>query len=372
MELDENNPAQPLFTVSEFLDAVNYVLKHDKALVRGEVTDFKKGKWISFSLKDKDDNSLLKCVMGAWLYNQIGVQIEDGMEIKISGSPSINKAYGSFGFWVETIEPLGEGSLKKAYELLVKKLREEGLFTRKRELPEFIERIGVISSKHGVVIHDFKQNLDKRGYKIIFKDARVEGADAVGQIVEAIHELQNKKYNLDILVIIRGGGSLESMQAFNNEAVARAIFASNIPIIAGIGHDVDVPIASLVADREESTPTGAAHAVNESWNRLESLLPIYERNTLAYLDMSRIKESVTGLGKVISAQFSQMLEDAQTELKRCAQLVTLLDPARNLRLGYSIVRSGGKVLKSVKQAKLGAELNIELGDGEIISKVIKI
>lgn len=369
MEINPNSPENPVFSVSEFLDAVNYVLKHDKALVKGEVTDFKKGKWISFSLKDKADNAILKCVLGEWQYRQIGVLLEDGMEIKISGSPSINKSYGSFGFWVETIEPLGEGSLKKAYELLVKKLREEGVFSRKRELPEFIERIGVVSSKHGVVIHDFQQNLDKRGYQIFFKDARVEGAEAVGQIVAAVKEFQNKKYNLDVLVIIRGGGSLESLQAFNNEAVARAIFASSVPVIAGIGHDVDVPIASLVADREESTPTGAAHAVNESWGRLESFLPLYERNVLAYLDVSKYKETVIGLGKIIQVQFAQMLEDLKTELKRCAQLVTLLDPARNLRLGYSIVRSNGKVLKSIKQVKSGAELSTEVSDGVIISEV---
>ena len=274
-----------ILTVSQFLDAVNLVLKSGKVQVRGEVTDFKQGKWISFSLKDIEDGSILKCVLGTWQYSKIGVPLQDGMEVKISGNPSVSKAYGTFSFWPDSIEPLGEGSLKKAYELLLKQLRAEGLFDRKRQIPEFIKNIGVISSQHGVVIHDFRQNLDKRGYYIHFCDARVEGAQAAENIIAAIQWFNVRRPELDVLVIIRGGGSLESMQAFNNEAVARAIFASKIPVIAGIGHDVDVPIASLVADLEESTPTGAAHAVNASWARLQNIR-LLEQNIVSEFEGS--------------------------------------------------------------------------------------
>jgi len=384
-----------VYTVSEFLDAVNFVLKADKAQVRGEVTDFKKGKWISFTLKDKDDNSILKCVLGEWQYRQIGVMLQDGMEVKIKGAPSVSKAYGSFGFWVEAIEPLGEGSLKKAYELLLKQLKSEGLFERKRPIPEFIKNIGVISSKHGVVIHDFRQNLDKRGYKMYFKDSRVEGADAPPQIISALEYFNNVKLELDVIVIIRGGGSLESMQAFNNEAVVRAIFASRVPVIAGIGHDVDVPIASLVADLEESTPTGTAQAINTSWQRLQSvglleqniisefegLLALTKSKTrIMFGDIVSLAEKIISKVRILEQKIIYYTErlgndiiSTKNQLRRLLRSIEFANPERNLKLGYSIVRNNrGEVLKSVKGLSRDEELVTQLGDGTVISTVNKI
>lgn len=389
-EIASGNEA--VYSVSQFLDAVNFILKADKAHVRGEVTDFKQGKWISFSLKDKDDGSILKCVLGAWQYGNIGVPLQDGMEIKVQGVPSISKAYGSFGFWVEGIEPLGEGSLKKAYELLLKQLEKEGLFARKRPIPEFIKNIGVISSQHGVVIHDFRQNLDNRGYKLYFHDARVEGVQAVEHIVRAIQWFNAHMPDLDVLVIIRGGGSLESMQAFNNEAVARAIFASKIPIIAGIGHDVDVPIASLVADLEESTPTGAAQAINASWMRLQNMELIEQaiisefegmlalaksRARIVFSDIFSAGKSVISKVNILEQKIvffvsvlAGELRTAQHRMSRIAQTIEFANPQRNLRLGYSIVRNDrGKVITSVHDASPGDTLMLQVRDGSITTSV---
>ncbi|MBI3631874.1 MAG: exodeoxyribonuclease VII large subunit, partial [Candidatus Vogelbacteria bacterium] len=165
MDLEKNN--EMVLTVSQFLDSVNFVLASGRPNIVGEISEFKiSNKWVSFSLLDREEKAILKCVMGIWDFKRVGIEIEDGMEVKISGTPRITKSYGSFSLWVDRIEPVGEGSLKKVYQLLLKKLELEGLFARKRELKSFVSNIGVISSRDGVVIHDFLNNLKPLDLKI--------------------------------------------------------------------------------------------------------------------------------------------------------------------------------------------------------------
>ncbi|MDP3988947.1 MAG: exodeoxyribonuclease VII large subunit [bacterium] len=260
------------FTVSEYLDLLNTFLRRELVRVVGEIVEYKPGaRWVGFTIKDKKDDSIMKCVVSAWEFKRIGVRIDVGMEVKVTGAPSISKKYSSFGFWAKHIEPIGEGALRQAYELLFKQLKEEGLFERKRSLPLFTKRIGVVSSREGVVIHDFMNNLKPLGFEIVFVDSRVEGEHAPLQLISAIQLLESK--NPDVIILIRGGGSLESMQAFNNEGVCRAIYACAVPVLVGIGHDVDVPIACLVADVSASTPTAVAHSINETWAPLIEGLP---------------------------------------------------------------------------------------------------
>jgi exodeoxyribonuclease VII large subunit len=276
MNLDSKK-GELVLTVGQFLDSVNYLLSTGRPLVSGEISELKiTDKWASFSLQDKEERAILKCVMGIWEFRRIGLELEDGMEVKVGGTPRLTKSYGSFALWVTSIEPVGEGSLKKAYQLLLKKLELEGLFARKRELSEYITNVGVISSKDGVVIHDFLKNLKPLNIKINFLNTRVEGKDAVEQLTNAVGWFNKKMPDLDAIVIIRGGGSLESMQAFNNEIVCREIFASKIPVITGIGHDVDVPIACMVADVSVSTPTAVANLINSTWDSLVFNLPSLE------------------------------------------------------------------------------------------------
>lgn len=404
-------------TVSEFLDDINESLRIQKNFVAGEVTDFKAHeKWVSFSLKDKEDNSILRCFLSVWTYRKAGVLIEDGMEIKVGGYSRIYKLAGTFSFNVETIEPLGEGSLKKAYLLLLKKLELEGLFGRKRPLPGFIKNIGVISSKDGVVIHDFCKNLKSFGYKIKFFNSRVEGAEAVSGIISGLKYFNNKNVDLDVIVIMRGGGSLESMQAFNNEQVCREIFASKIPVLCGIGHEVDVPISCLVADLYVSTPTATAYTINESWGELISGLPLYERRILS--DFSHILRdkimSLPNIERNILSQFNFVLLNTKrnagflsgkifsgfkqvflkfnllsdkvtknsirtiegailkinTSIQKFEKILIIADPERNLRLGYSIVfNKRGKVIKNVDDLSVGETLTTKLGRGELETEV---
>jgi exodeoxyribonuclease VII large subunit len=196
------------------------------------------------------------------------------MRVQVEGYGKIAPKSGNFGFWVSSIQPVGEGALKRAYELLVKKFTEEGLFVRKRELPSFIEHIGVISSRNGVVIQDLRRNLDPLGIRIDFLHSGVEGADSAADILRAIEHFSHAEHPPQVLVLIRGGGSLESLQGFNNEAVCRALYAAPMPVLVGIGHDVDAPIATMVADWSASTPTAVAHVINESWAPITKRVPL--------------------------------------------------------------------------------------------------
>jgi len=192
------------------------------------------------------------------------LDIELGMEIIVDGMPSIYAPSGRFNFQVNTIELVGEGALKLAYDKLKKKLEDEGLFgiARKKEIPELVQKIGLITSETGAVIHDFLNNIGKYGFQIKFFNSRVEGQLATADLLKGIKYFENQ--DIDVLVIIRGGGSLESLQAFNNEVLVRRIAEFEKPVICGIGHDKDVPLCALVADLLVSTPTAVTTVLNKS------------------------------------------------------------------------------------------------------------
>lgn len=362
----------PVFSVSEFLDFVNELFKAREFFVVGEVTGAKPHPTgFYFSLKDKD-GSLMDCYMSPYAYRGLGLPVEDGMEVKVGGSPSIYKAKGRFSFRVETLELAGEGSLKKAYELLKKQLQAEGLFDRKRTLGEFPEQIGIITSRTGAVIDDFRKNLAKAGLKLYLKDTRVEGAQAVDGLLKAIKYFNEEMPDLDALVIIRGGGSLEDLQAFNNELVARAIFGSKIPTICAIGHDKDTPIASLVADygTNISTPTAAANLLSQSWNNAKSQLP-YRQKQLWNFAEQFLKLPETWLQKMIQSLriTAGWLETAAKLTKQAQQVLVLGNPERNLKLGYSILRAeGGGLIRSPKDAPRGTKFEAKTAEGEFWAK----
>ncbi|HEY4514679.1 MAG TPA: exodeoxyribonuclease VII large subunit [Candidatus Paceibacterota bacterium] len=387
-----------VLSVSEYIERLNIALGAEAGYVEGEVIGFKASpQWVFFSLKDAEvsgGGAVLSCGLLAHEFRRMGVQVEDGMRVKIFGNPRITPKSGRFGMWVKSIEPVGEGSLKKAYDLLVKKLKDEGLFTRKRELPEFITRIAVISSREGVVIQDLRKNLRRLNLRISFMHTPVEGATAVSGILRALEYFTKNASKYDVLVVIRGGGLLESMQAFNNEEVARALYACPIPVIAGIGHDVDVPIAALVADAMASTPTGVAHIINETWSALTNELPMITRDILdaqniaiyRYVQsLSMYTQKIAGYFQNIFRSFDNLaskfarsvdrlgeyLRLTKTRVISIENMLKLADPARNLRLGYSITRSSvGKVLRSKKDAKIGDTITTRLADGELDSKII--
>lgn len=408
-----------VFSVSEFLDYWNQVFAIREARVLGEVTGAQvHPSGFYFSLKDKIDGSVLNCYMSPWKYKGLGFVLEDGMEVRVFGLPNIYKPKGKFSFVTQEIELAGEGTLKKAYELLKKKLDEEGFYARKRAIPEFIQNIAVITSRTGAVIDDFRKNLDALGFKVFLYDARVEGAKAVQDVMGGIRFFQRFRQPLDVLVVIRGGGSLEDLQAFNDERVVREIFASRIPTICGIGHDRDVPIACLVSDVATSTPTAAAVLINHSWERARGellayehgifhsfqsvilgerfrlrdlsgrLFGFFERLLMRYFILSQklmdqvnffisknegVFIDIRRLLDLLFDVFSRNIAYVFTALTAFESVLKEADPQRNLRLGYSILTTKmGKVVRGSHDVKEGEIVFTKFYHGSMISKVEEV
>ncbi|MFZ2975918.1 MAG: exodeoxyribonuclease VII large subunit [Candidatus Moraniibacteriota bacterium] len=456
-----------IYTVSNYLDSLNSKLSQAGAAIKGEVSSISiRNGHAYFAIKDKSDESLLNCFMWARNYEMSGIDLVEGMEVIIHGIPEVYKPYGKLSFKTSVIELVGEGALKKAYEALKKKLEVEGLFAeeRKKLIPDFPHKVGLITSRDGAVIGDFNTNIGNFGYEIIFMDSRVEGAAAISDLINAVDYFEDK--DIDVLVIIRGGGSLESLQAFNNEMLIRKVADLKMPVICGIGHDKDMPLLSYVADKAVSTPTAVAQVLNKSWERALDRLDSYEKsiinqyetivrdsrdkienasntikefyqetfrnferyeqvikNNLITVDYSikREKKMLERTGEILRYHFGnnvgetkRMLDNFGNELysqhllKNIGHSLKLnigklgefgenftkkfivslngiikkLDdfekdlnsnnPERQLKLGYSIIRVNGKIVKSISQVNKGDELISKLSDGEVYSKAEKI
>jgi len=410
-EIKINEP----YTISGYLNFLNAEFKRFKARVRGEVSslDLRDG-YLFFSLKDKDDESVLSCFMWRRNYELCGISLEVGMEVIVDGLPEIYAPSGRFNFKVYAVELVGEGALKKAYDKLKQKLEKEGLFSleKKKPIPEFPQRVGLITSETGAVIHDFLNNLGKYGYQISFVNSRVEGQIAVQSLISAIRYFGEKE--IDVLVIIRGGGSLESLQAFNNEALVRMIADFRTPIICGIGHDKDVPLASLAADKAVSTPTAVTALLNRSWEKAihevlvlekdliykyQSMLEAIARRIESFSDkllrffsvifqifgtlrraienslsdivyeLKDARKTLSLLSKSLLDNLARGLENQSKMLEDVERQLRVFNPIRQLALGYSIVSVAGKVVKIVKQVNRGENLDIRVSDGTIQSTI---
>jgi exodeoxyribonuclease VII large subunit len=349
---------------------------------------------VYFSLKDEKADSVIDCVVWKSQYDILGIRLEAGMRIVAVGHADVYAPTGKLSFKARAIELTGEGILKKRYEELKKKLAAEGIFAeeRKRRVPEYPQRIGIITSRNGAVIHDILNNLGRFGFKVLLADARVEGPEAVGSLLAAIRTFRG--IPIDVLVIARGGGSMEALQAFDNELLVREIAAFPVPVIAGIGHHQDVPLAALAADFHASTPTAVANLLNRSWteasfhlgNSSDRILGTY-RNILASA-IGRLDPAsyVRNLGRIcdkakgairnweteIVGNFEKKIVGAKDNLKTLERIIGANDPARNLRLGYSIMRKEGKVVRSVRKLEIADSFDLQLADGIIEGEVKKI
>lgn len=276
-------------SIGRYFDRVNAGLRKFDVRVIGEVseiTDYAgERSYLFFKIKGEDERGetcVLNCFM--WRRNYVvgGIKLEVGMEIIVSGYSNIHKPSGRFSFQAETIEPAGEGLLKKAYEELKTKLTKEGLFApeHKRPLPQFPQKIGFITSKDGAAIGDFQVNLGRYGFKIKFVDSRVEGQQAIHDLLAAVRTL--RKQDIEVLVIARGGGSLEALLPFNNETLVREVANFPVPVLAGIGHEKDISLVCLAADLMVSTPSIAAQTLNSSWQQANELVRTSEYKILAH------------------------------------------------------------------------------------------
>ncbi|MCL4405054.1 exodeoxyribonuclease VII large subunit [Patescibacteria group bacterium] len=370
----ESGSAEKIFRVGEYIELLNVFLEREEVKITGEVSELKRAAsgHVYFSIKDGDGESVLNAIIWSRNYDLCGVKLEIGMEVVLAGHPHIYPQRGTLSFIADTVELVGEGALKRAYDELKNRLEKEGVFdvARKRPIPKFAQRIGVITSREGAVIHDFENNLGKFGFKILFVDSRVEGQAAVKDLLAAIKTMRNQ--DIEVLVMIRGGGSLESLQAFNNENLVREITNFPVPVIAGIGHDKDVPLLALAADQMVSTPTAAANLLNQSWEEAYTMI-----HQLTYI-LSSIGEKIESIRNEMDAAWnsavertSQTIKILKERLDLYARSAKLNDPTRQLQLGYSITRHDGKIVHSERGIGIGDVLDTELSDGTIISKVTK-
>ena len=391
--------SQEIISVSQYLDKLNSTLKEEKAKIIGEVSsvqEYPGRSYLYFSIKDSKDQSTIRCFMWKKDFNISGVTLRDGIEVVVTAYPSIYKPNGGLSLQVELVELVGEGALQLAYEKLKKKLELEGLFAeeRKREIPIYPHRVGLITSKSGAVINDFLANIGKFGFEILFVDSKVEGQDAIRDLLSAVETLKDK--NLDVLVIMRGGGSLESFMAFNNEMLIRALASFPVPVLTGIGHDKDAPLVSMVSDKNVSTPTAVANLLNSSWNEARSEVRFLEEKIMSRFQstiidafrnaedtmfreaeridsgIKRISDRLTLQTKELCHGFILLYTNLEDFLKQSVKVIELSSPERQLLHGYSIVRLDGKVLRNKKNVKVGDRLDIAVSDGIIESKVTYI
>jgi exodeoxyribonuclease VII large subunit len=250
-----------VFSVAEFIGNVNDIIAGE-FVIEGEISQYKvsQGKWIFFDLKD--DRATLNCFSTIFM---LPAPLEDGMRVQVLGYPKVQEKSGRFSFTVQKVVPIGAGALQRAYTLLKEKLTTEGLFSvgRKRSLPGLPSRIGVIASRESAAFGDFSKIINGRwgGLEIIVRQVTVQGETAVDEIVGAFQEFNSLPELCDVVVLIRGGGSLEDLAAFNSEAVVRAVYGSRSPVVTGVGHERDETLVDFAADVRAATPTHAAQLI---------------------------------------------------------------------------------------------------------------
>ena len=361
----------PELTVSEAIAVFNQILDTatPSIVVTGEVANFKvnQGKWVFFDLKDETGS--LNCFMPLY---QLRMALEDGLRVQVQAHPSLTK-WGKFSLTVRTIKPVGEGSIKKAFELLQRKLAAEGLFDaeRKRPLPWLPQHIGVISSVDAAGYRDFIKILGARmgGLDIDVISTQVQGNGAADQIIAAIEQFNQLANPPEVLLILRGGGSRDDLAVFDDEKLVRAIAASRIPTMTGIGHEIDTTLADLAADRRASTPSNAAELLVP--DRRELLAEVDDQLRWAVSALSRQAEQrrdrLTSAAGNLERAMSQRLDQEQSRYRRLRQTLMAYDPRAVLQRGYALVWDQQQ--RSVSEAEVGQRLTIETAKQLITAEV---
>ncbi len=363
-------------SVSDFVALHNQILEYALPTVTivGELANFKvsKNRWVYFDLKD--DTASVRFFGTVY---QLSGPLEDGMVLKVRGTPRLHPLYG-FSINVLSMQPAGEGAIRKAFDLLQAKLSSEGLFdpARKRALPYPPERVGIITSSESAAYADFMKIISARwtGLEIVLADVQVQGEAAPAQIVRAIAELNALAKPPDVLVITRGGGSSDDLWAFSTEQVTRAVAASRVPTLVAIGHEIDLSLAELAADQRASTPSNAAELLTPDKRDVLRSLKETDRSLLQLLtgQIKQAKLQLTYRAQQLEDLPLRSLAQARRRLVSAAQMLELISPQATLRRGYTIVRDAqGRVVRTVPAATAAQHLALEFVDGTIKAEVEK-
>ena len=369
-------------TVSQLNDYVRRLLASDPIVqhitLRGEISNFKpyaSGHWY-FTLKD--DTGRIDCALFRQYTYGVPFMPQDGMRVLVTGSAGLYVQGGKFQFYADGMTQDGVGDLYRRYLELKERLTAEGLFdaSRKRPLPLLPRAVGIVTSESGAVQHDIRTVAGRRfpGLPLVLRPAQVQGDGAAQDIVRGIEQLSRRR-GIDVIIVGRGGGSLEDLWAFNEEIVARAIYRSRIPVISAVGHEIDFTIADFVADRRAETPTAAAEMavpdIRELMQRAESW-----QNSL----MADLKKKVSYADLRAEKLFAEMRHVLQGrvnayrhELESCRLLLDENHPYRVLRKGYAVLEdAAGRNLASIRDLRDGQSYRLKLKDGSATFRVTEL
>lgn len=391
----------PILSVSELTKYIKEKLESDYALanvwVKGEISNLKihSSGHIYLTLKDRD--SCVKTVMFRSRGRRLVFQPENGMAVIVRGYISLYERDGTYQLYAEEMEPDGVGALYVAFEQMKQKLAARGLFDqgRKRSLPKFPRVVGIVTSPTGAAVQDMLNILRRRwtGLHIILVPVLVQGPTAPSDIASAIERLNNKA-NIDVMIVGRGGGSLEELWAFNTEEVAMAIAGSRIPVVSAVGHETDFTIADMVADLRAPTPSAAAELVvperMEMLRYSASLEQRIKRGVTALLQQNRRRLTVLSESHVLQRPFlitgnrQQLVDSLVSSLHRAGKLrladkaavltnlagkLEVLSPLSTLARGYSICTSDGSVVRDASEVSTGQEVRVILNKGNLFCTV---
>jgi exodeoxyribonuclease VII large subunit len=392
---------QTTYTVSQVAAYLKDLLEADPSLsdlwVRGEVSNHVRAGSGHHYFTLRDAEGAMRCVQ---FRPARGAEfLQDGAEVLAHGRVSIYTVRGDLQFYVDMVKPEGVGALQQAFEELRRQLDSEGLFgvARKRELPPFPERIGVVTSPTGAVIQDITNVLQRRYplVELVLAPTPVQGDAAAPGIVEAIGAL-NLDPTIDVIIVARGGGSLEDLWAFNEEIVARAIFGSEIPVVSGVGHETDVTIADLVADVRAPTPSAAAEIVVPDRRELAAAVAGFANrlsdrasrqvtdhrmrleqavDRLAFLapETRHPRQRVDELLRAAGQALGQSLAIHGERLRSLELQLSALDPSAILSRGYAVVRGeDGSIVSSVTDLTPGDFFELALSDGEVSAEATEV
>ena len=371
-------------SVSQLNDYIGRVLSTDplisNVVLTGEISNlnYHGSGHIYFSLKD--DASTIKCIIFRDTAENISTPLEEGMKIVVKGHVNVYKRGGYYSFVVREMEALGKGELAEAFERIKKKLEAEGLFSMeaKQPLPFFPERIAIVTSETGAAVQDMLKIITARNnyVDILIYPCLVQGLNAAGSIADAIADINEKFPDIDVIIAGRGGGSMEDLWAFNEELVARAIFASRIPVISAVGHETDVTISDFVADRRAETPTAAAVMAVPDLTEVREYMKELQKKSDNYLDniVERAKYKLQILKeKLNSLDPTRLIEKNRYKLQVLKERLDSLNPVRILQMGYgALLDENKKLINDINKININDQLELKLSQGSLSITVDEI
>ncbi|MGD9486828.1 MAG: exodeoxyribonuclease VII large subunit [Calditrichaceae bacterium] len=390
-----------IYSVGEITRTIKLLIEENipTLWIEGEVSNFKPHYSGHFYFTLKDSVSQISAVMWSSRATKIDFDLEDGMLVQALGNVRLWEKSGRYQFDVLRMQPAGIGQLQMAFERLKQKLQTEGLFDpeHKKTLPPYPHKIGIVTSSTGAAIKDIINVLKRRAphVEIIVRSAKVQGEGAAEDIAEAVREF-NRYKNVDILIVGRGGGSLEDLWPFNEEVVARAIYESEIPVVSAVGHEIDFTISDFVADLRAPTPSAAAELVVPDYHELRNKILEYyhrlysgmedrieyNREKIIFFQKSYgmrrpddlIRQYMVQIDDInlrISQGVKNLLFRKSEYVNQMSHRLTNLNPKKVLERGYSISYIDGEIIKNAEQVTAGRELETQLFKGRVTSIVSK-